>query len=149
MIERVITGGQTGADQGGLRAARAAGIATGGFAARGWETEAGPAPWLADFGLVECETPGYPARTEANVRAADAVLWFGSTDTPGGKLTLGWCHRAGKLSLLVTAGVPIRPPRAVAFLREHPHVKVLMIAGNKESKSPGIGEQVERFLGAV
>src|SRR5262249_62262343 len=29
MIERVITGGQTGADQGGLRAARAAGIPTG------------------------------------------------------------------------------------------------------------------------
>jgi hypothetical protein len=55
MIERVISGGQTGADQGGLRAAQACGIPTGGWAPRGWLTEAGPAPWLADWGLVECQ----------------------------------------------------------------------------------------------
>jgi Circularly permutated YpsA SLOG family len=55
VIARIITGGQTGADQGGLRAARAAGIATGGFAPKGWATETGAAPWLAEFGLVECE----------------------------------------------------------------------------------------------
>jgi len=30
MLERVVSGGQTGADQGGWRAARVAGIATGG-----------------------------------------------------------------------------------------------------------------------
>ena len=30
MLERVVSGGQTGADQAGLRAARAFGIATGG-----------------------------------------------------------------------------------------------------------------------
>jgi len=46
MLERIITGGQIGADQGALRAARAAGIATGGWAPAGWETEAGPAPEL-------------------------------------------------------------------------------------------------------
>ena len=43
MIERVISGGQTGSDQGRLRAARACSIATGGGAPRGWLTEAGPA----------------------------------------------------------------------------------------------------------
>jgi hypothetical protein len=65
MIERVISGGQTGVDQAGLRAARAAGIATGGFAPKGWliESEDGrhnvPAPWLAEYGLVECPEPGY------------------------------------------------------------------------------------------
>ncbi len=35
MIERILTGGQTGADQAALRAARAAGIATGGWAPKG------------------------------------------------------------------------------------------------------------------
>jgi hypothetical protein len=36
-------------------AARACGIPTGRWAPRGWLTEAGPAPWLADWGLVECQ----------------------------------------------------------------------------------------------
>lgn len=54
MLERVISGGQTGADQAALRAARACGIPTGGWAARGWLTEDGPAPWLAEWGLAEC-----------------------------------------------------------------------------------------------
>jgi hypothetical protein len=52
MIVQVISGGQTGADQGGLRAARACGIPTSGWAPKGWMTEAGPAPWLADWGLA-------------------------------------------------------------------------------------------------
>jgi Circularly permutated YpsA SLOG family len=63
---KIVSGGQTGADQAGLRAARAAGIETGGWAPKGWDTEDGPAPWLEDFGLIECPVTGYPARTEAN-----------------------------------------------------------------------------------
>lgn len=48
MLERIVSGGQTGADQAALRAARAAGLPTGGWAPRGWLTEEGPAPWLAN-----------------------------------------------------------------------------------------------------
>jgi Circularly permutated YpsA SLOG family len=55
VIEKVVTSSQGRADQAGLHAARAAGIAIGGFAPKGWATEAGAAPWLAEFGLVECE----------------------------------------------------------------------------------------------
>jgi hypothetical protein len=39
MLGLVVTGGQTGADQGGWRAARAAGIPTGGWMTRGFLTE--------------------------------------------------------------------------------------------------------------
>jgi hypothetical protein len=39
MLAKVISGGQTGADQAGRRAARAAGIPTGGWAPLGWKTE--------------------------------------------------------------------------------------------------------------
>ena len=35
MIERIVTAGQVGDDQGALRAARVAGIAPGGFAPKG------------------------------------------------------------------------------------------------------------------
>jgi Circularly permutated YpsA SLOG family len=147
MIERIISGGQTGADQAALRAARAAGIPTGGFASLGWETEAGPAPWLADWGLVECPEPGYPARTIANVRESDATLWFGSTDSPGGRLTLGTVRKHSKTSLVITPGV--KPSEVVGFLQRNPWIRVLNIAGNRESKSPGIGARVERFLADV
>jgi hypothetical protein len=72
VIARTITGGQTGADQASLRAARAAGLATGGFAPRGWLIEDGPALWLAGYDFVECDRRDYPARIEANVRAASS-----------------------------------------------------------------------------
>jgi uncharacterized membrane protein YfcA len=41
-----------GADQAALRAARADGVLTGGFAPQGWLTEDGPTPWLAGRCLV-------------------------------------------------------------------------------------------------
>ena len=75
---KIVSGGQTGADQAGLLAARAAGIETGGWAPEGWDTEDGPAPWLEDFGLTECTVAGYPARTEANARDSDGTAWFGA-----------------------------------------------------------------------
>ncbi|MGH9425849.1 MAG: YpsA SLOG family protein [Terriglobia bacterium] len=74
----IISGGQTGADQAGLRAARAVGFRTGGYAPVGWFTEDGPQPALLQgFGLVECDRPGYAARTFANVEAATGhrVVW--------------------------------------------------------------------------
>ena len=37
----------------------------------------------------------------------------------------------------------------VRRLRELTHIKTLLIAGNRESKAPGIGERVERFLSEV
>lgn len=58
-------------------------------------------PWLVGWGVVECDRPGYPARTEANVRAADGVIWFRDATSPGDRLTLNWCHVAEKPSLMV------------------------------------------------
>jgi hypothetical protein len=83
MLEKVISGGQTGADQGVTPRRQGRGIPTGGWAPKGWlvESEDGrrniAAPRHADFGLAECPEPGYPARTRANVRDSDATIWFG------------------------------------------------------------------------
>jgi hypothetical protein len=99
MLDRVISGGQTGADQAGLRAARAAGIPTGGWAPLGWETEDGPSPWLADFGLIECREPGYPARTRANVLEASATIWLGSLNSPGSLTTHSRRESRGQVSV--------------------------------------------------
>ena len=147
MAIKIVSGGQTGVDQAALRAARAAGLETGGWAPQGWATEDGPAPWLADWGLVECEEPGYPARTRANVRDSDATLWLGDYHSPGGRTTLDACRLQGK-PFMICYPVTTRSSQVVAWIRERSPA-VLNVAGNRESTSPGIGARAERFLAVV
>jgi hypothetical protein len=149
MVAKIISGGQTGADQGGLRAAKAAGVVTGGYAARGWLTEAGPAPWLADYGLIECPTAGYPARTRLNVAAANAVLWLGDVSSPGGKLTLSYARARGIPSHRVPFGVRLAEIAARWLRRQVRDNAVLLVAGNRESSIPGIGVWAEEFVGTM
>jgi hypothetical protein len=79
----------------------------------------------------------------------DGTLWFGSTDSPGAKTTLGACERLHKPVMLVTPNEVVLASDVVEWLRRNPQIERLNIAGNRESKSPGIGERVERFLVAV
>jgi Circularly permutated YpsA SLOG family len=54
VLDRVVSGGQTGADQAGWRAARASAIDTGGWMPENFLTEAGPRPdFFEMFGAVE------------------------------------------------------------------------------------------------
>jgi hypothetical protein len=139
MLERVVTGGQTGADQAGWRAARACGIPTGGAMPRGFLTEDGPRPGFAElFGAVELPGGGYPERTRANARDSDATVWFGDPESPGGRTTLRACAGFGKPVYLVTEGLT-RPTDVAAWI-EAEEVRVLNEAGNPESTEPGIGD---------
>jgi Circularly permutated YpsA SLOG family len=148
MLERIVSGGQSGADQAGWRAARALGIATGGWMPVGLLTEAGPRPEFAEmFGAVEMPGGDYPERTRANVRDSDATLWFGNPDSPGGRTTLRACAGFGKPVYLVNEG--LTQPADVAAWIEAEEVRVLNVAGNRESTEPGIGERAEPFLIAV
>jgi Circularly permutated YpsA SLOG family len=147
MLDRVISGGQTGADQAALRAARSAGIPTGGWAPLGWMTEDGPSPRVAGFGLVECPEPGYPARTKANVRDSDATVWFGSISSRGFRTTHDAALDLRRPFLIVYRGAT-KPSQVQQWLAKM-NVRILNVAGNRESVSPGIGDRVERFLGVV
>jgi hypothetical protein len=72
MLDRIISGGQTGADQVGWRAARVCGIPTGGFVPLGFPTEDGPRPEFRElYGAVELPTASYPARTARKVEESD------------------------------------------------------------------------------
>jgi hypothetical protein len=148
---KVISGGQTGADIAGLRAAQTAGLATGGKLPKGCLTENGPRPeYLELYGMAECETPGYPARTEANVRESDATLWFGSTESNGAKTTLRAIAGMGRPHLIVKPGDGIKPSDVAEWIASRPtQIKTMNIAGNRESVAPGIEERVERFLAEV
>jgi hypothetical protein len=106
MLERIVSGGQSGADQAGWRAARALGIATGGWMPVGLLTEAGPRPEFAEmFGAVEMPGAGDPERTRANARDSDATVWFGDPDSSGGRTTLGACEASGREVLEVLDGL--------------------------------------------
>src|SRR3546814_16533072 len=81
-VSLVISGGQTGADQGGLLGARDAGVRTGGTVPKGWRTEDGAASWLAEFGLVAGQGKSYSARTRANAAASAGTVLFGNHLSP-------------------------------------------------------------------
>jgi hypothetical protein len=142
-IRRVISGGQTGADQGALFGARGAGVETGGWAPRGWLTEDGPAPWLAGWGLREHE-PGWAPRTAANVGASDGTLLVGDRTSAGSALTLDLCRAWGRPHLVIGwrpgRGVDASPTAVDAVRRwlDERQIVTLNVAGNRESKAPGI-----------
>jgi hypothetical protein len=149
MLEKIISGGQTGADQAGWRAARAFGLITGGSIPKGFLTEDGPQPALAkDFGAREMPTDHLEARTEQNVRDSDATLWFGETTTSGAHATIAACQRWAKPCLPIYPSAEFQPSHAAAWIADN-HVRTLNVAGNRESDEPGIGARVERFLAEV
>jgi hypothetical protein len=149
MLDKIISGGQTGADQAAWRAAKAYGVPTGGWMPQGFQTEDGPHPEFAElFGAAEMPTDRYPARTAQNVRDSDGTLWFGETTTSGARETVGACHRLGKPCLPVDPGAAFEPSHVATWIAEN-QIKTLNVAGNRESEEPGIGDRVERFVGEV
>lgn len=147
LVDLIISGGNTGADQGGLFAAKELGIPTGGYAPKGWKTEAGAAPWLADYGLMESESPDYVDRTKDNVRMADATIIFGMRSV-GSNKTEEYCRLLNKPCLWVwfpDTSVQQIPTMVRLWLKRN-NVKTLNVAGNRLSKNPGIDEYVKEFL---
>lgn len=147
MLAKVISGGQSGADQAGWRAARRFGIQCSGWMPHGFLTEEGPRPEFAGlYGAKEHESPEYPPRTHANARDADATVWFGDPRSRGAKATL----QAAKIFLMIVEAGPWPPPSALAEQFARPHwrdsLRVLNVAGNRESSAPGIGAWVEEYL---
>lgn len=150
MITHLISGGQTGADQGALHAAASRGIRTGGWVPKGWKTDEGPAPWLADFGCQEHGSAQYAPRTIANVRWADATIWFGDPSSPGGCLTLDTVRDEHQPYRIFPFPATVLYPDVATmirdFLAEYPEIERLNVAGNRESSNPGIRFFVEVVL---
>lgn len=92
----IVSGGQTGADRAGLRAAREMGLRTGGWMPKGFRTEEGADPETAQkYGLQEMPTTGYKERTMANANMGDATVAFLLVNEPamgnGTRKTVGYC----------------------------------------------------------
>lgn len=147
MIEKVVSGGQTGADQGGLSAAFSLKIKTGGWAPKNFLTEEGPTPLLGTrYGLQEHTSSLYRDRTFANVKDSDGTLRF-ATDftTPGERCTFKAIQEYNKPYLDFYVIKPLPYEDVLKWFNDR-QIKTLNVAGNRESTSPGLQEFVARYL---
>jgi hypothetical protein len=98
---------------------------------------------------VETPSPDYAQRTEWNVRDADATLILSSGPMRGGTaLTARLAREREKPVLALDLDEHPEPRLLGAFVAAHA-VRVLNVAGPRESQSPGIYERAARFLEAA
>ena len=147
MLTTIISGGETGADQGGLRAAKSLGYKTGGCMPRGFRTANGPAPGLAqEFGLREHTSSRFSSATRTNVQDADGTIRFARDfQSPGSQSTLKFIRQYGKPYLDIDMDNP-RPVEEVRRWLDANKIKVLNVAGNREKLAPGIERFVTEYL---
>ncbi len=147
---RIISGGQTGADRGGLDAARDLGIPHGGWVPKGRRAEDGPVP--RRYRLRETRSESYEERTERNVLWADgtAVFTFGRPEG-GSLLTLRLAAKHGKprLHLDLRKLGPVAAARRLRSWLERKGVGTLNVAGSRESRAAGIRSLVWRIVQAA
>ena len=138
MIEKLVSGGQTGADLAALDVALKRGFPHGGWCPKGRRSLEGRIP--DKYQLIETPLSNYLQRTEWNVRDSDGTVVFTlAKDVTGGSLkTLAFAKKHGKPCLHISRGWHYAPEtRLLDFVREH-GIKTLNVAGSRESKEPGI-----------
>lgn len=138
---KIVSGGQTGADQGALEAAKILGIPTGGFAPKGFLTEDGPDLRLRDvYGLEEHDSDDWTPRTKANVRFSHGTLIFGDVTGYGTKFTVDTCKIMGRPYII--------NPNTTEFLEWMTtyNIAILNVAGNRESTARGLQAHTKQFL---
>ena len=154
MLEKIVSGGQSGVDRAALDAAIAAGVPCRGWCPAGRRAEDGTIP--ARYPLRETAAPDYATRTRRNVEDSDATLVV--TDGPpagGTALTIRLCAERGRPLLVVDAAatsVDDALPRLAEFV-DGRRIRVLNVAGPRASESATAarraGELLSRFLSAA
>ena len=151
MITKIISGGQTGADQAALDFAIKHSIPHGGWIPKGRKTEDGILP--DKYHLQEMPTASYPKRTEKNILDSDGTIIFSRGALTGGSaLTRKLAKQNGRpwvhLDLDQMNGW-IAADIITGWIDRH-GIQVLNVAGPRASKDPGIHgivvEVLERAL---
>ncbi len=139
-IEKIISGGQTGADMAGLVFAHKIGITTGGTAPKGYKTESGNMVHLLKdvFGLSEFGD--YKQRTIINIEDSDGTVIFADRTSAGSLLTMKKCREMKKPYVISPS-----PETFVKWLNDN-KIRILNVAGNRESVSAGIEQRTIKFL---
>ncbi len=151
-IIKIISGAQTGADRGGLDAAIELGIPYGGFIPKGRRAEDGQVP-ASYIGLEETESANYLVRTRLNAEYSTGTLIFTHGPLSGGSAkTEQFCRKLDKPSLHIDLAAntvtSLKVVNWLFFLAEFTGDQnvILNIAGQRESKAPGLQAEVKAFL---
>ena len=147
MIDKIVSGGQTGVDQAGLLIANELKIPLGGWCPKGGLDEDGTCILKIYPSLKETATTDPDERTKLNIRDSDGTLIIvpclplPEKIQDGTRLTIADAERQRKPFLIISL---IDREHAVDEIREwisRESIRVLNIAGPRESNSPGIHSQ--------
>lgn len=146
MIQKIISGAQTGVDRAGLDFAIDHNIPHGGWVPKGRLSEDGIVP--AKYTVQEHPVAQYPGRTEWNIRDSDATAIFNMgllNDERGCLLTVRLCKEQNKpfvvLPLAMDEDVLSRDLSALLT----DDIKILNVAGARGSRNPDV-RKVKRVL---
>lgn len=146
--EKLVSGGQTGADRAALDFALAHGIATGGWVPKGRLAEDGAIPDRY-VGLLETNSGDFALRTVLNVRDSDATLILSHGPLAGGSLlTLREAAATGRPLLHLDfdqLSFAEAADRLRAWLQALRPI-TLNVAGPRASHDPRIAAATERVL---
>lgn len=139
-MNRIISGGQTGADRAGLDWAIRRGIEHGGWCPKG--RLAGDGPIDPKYRVKETISPGYFQRTKRNLLEADGTLIFmrGDRAIGGTGLTIRLALEFNKPHLVVRVD-SARPDTLAALIKQWLDAgkfSCINIAGPSELTDPGI-----------
>lgn len=149
-IEKIISGGQTGADRAALDVAIEFAIPHGGWIPKGRKTEGGILP--DRYQLEEMPTTSYPKRTEKNVLDSDGTLIFSRGKLSGGSaLTrkLAKQHNQPWVHVDLDKVAATEAIQIIAGWVDENDIEILNVAGPRASKDPGIHDFVLSILDRV
>lgn len=147
MIDRVVSGGQTGVDRAALDAALDLGLDCGGWCPRGRRAEDGAVP--KRYPLKETESTDYRARTKRNIADSDGTLILVTGALTGGTaLTRELAISARKPLLIIDLDSPAPLSEVCGWIRDN-DVRTLNVAGPRESQRPGIADRAIDYLSAL
>lgn len=135
---KIISGGQTGVDQGALDFALDYGFDCGGYCPKGRKSEKGTIPFK--YPVTELDDEDYSHRTKLNVLESDGtVIVKDEFDLKEGTLeTIKLCKQFQKPFLIYDVIYdPINYEEFQNWLQKN-KIEVLNVAGNRSSESPGI-----------
>jgi hypothetical protein len=147
LLEKIISGGQTGVDRAALDIAMELGIPCGGWCPQGRRAEDGRIP--DSYPLQEASSPDYPFRTRLNVEDSDGTLILSRGSPQGGTaLTLKLARKLNKPFLLVDLARILEPSEVRQWVHRN-QIRILNVAGPREGESAGIFEKASAFLREV
>jgi predicted Rossmann-fold nucleotide-binding protein len=147
-IIKIISGGQTGADRGGLDAAIRAGLPHGGACPKNRLAEDGQIP--PKYNMQEMFSPKYAHRTEQNVIDSDATVVFTYGLPQGGSLlTVNLAEKHNKpclwLDMYKTENELASELASWLDALTIPEI-ILNVAGSRESTAPGIQKKTDSVI---